>query len=318
MAIHAERVHVAICCKQYRSGMNLRSRPVLDLEESMNTTLFAFITFTVFRLCPDLPSDALHRLQASSPTPMELADHVRDVYENARFLRFEQHVEQGGIKPGGELSLFRESVRSMVWMGPRRLRLEVRLPKQDAPVFTLIDDGERLVQWSSDEWCKEPSGTPPLERYQHVAKDRIDACLFGNLMSSWLGEHCYQAEYFHQTISEGKYIGLDSVEGRPCHVVLQERMSDGHFMARNCFYIDAERYLVVRWRSSQTTYDLQGRLVQDITRIRTLTDLRTESFDDSVFHVAPPPGTRRIELAKPSEPDAKSSSIPIPSKDKAK
>lgn len=237
---------------------------------------------------------------ALSPTCEDLAKHVREVLEETRYLRFEERVQQGGIKPGGEAALFREVVHSSAWMCPKRLRMEVRLAGERDPVFTLVDDGERVTQWSDDEWYKEPSTVPNLERDQYVARERVDGCMFGGLMSSWVGERAYQSQSFFQRISEGSYIGIDSVEARPCHVVLNEWSApDSLFKVRHWYYIDVERSLVLRWKTDQVTYDTRGRMVQDITRIRTFHDVRAEEFPENLLRAQPPPAARRVARPTP-------------------
>jgi hypothetical protein len=251
-------------------------------------------------------------LQAPQPICQELARRVRETLEKTPYLSFEASVEQGGIKPGGEAAPFQEIIRARVWMRAERVRTEVFRSGDAKPVVTLVDDGQRFLQWSPTEWAEQASAThakdPLAGRDQQVGRSLVDGCLFGAWMITWLGDCTPYPARFSERIGEGQYLGIDAVDGHPCHVVFRElaprQLSPSESLrVRKCYYIDVQSGLLRRRKTSQVIHDVHDRIRQDMTRIETMRNLRTDPFTDDVFKGEPPAAARQIHIpAKAEEP----------------
>lgn len=237
----------------------------------------------------------------------ELADQVQKTLRSATSLSFEATVEQGGLHRGGLPAVFHEVIHSRVQMRPRMVRTEVFRPGDKTPVVTFVDDGKIIHEWSDTELAEIPSVAPTDTCEWYVGLDKVDGCLFGGWMCSDIGDFPKYHDLFIRRMRNGRYIGMDSVDGRPCHVVLYEEPRLGNSVWREAFYIDASTHFMVRRKATQATHDETGKLLGDITRIQTLRNVSTAEIPDAAFVADPPASARKIEVvSEPSDAGAES------------
>jgi hypothetical protein len=233
------------------------------------------------------------------PIAAALAREVRAKYASMAQLSFNLTVQQGGIRRGGAPVPFVELQRTKVWMRPEQVRIDAFLPGVETPFLTYLDDGRKITQWTAKEWDEQTSSSIPyLGRTVHAGRGESDGCFFGSWLSTWLGERSEPMTRTVDRIRRSRYVGIDSVDRRPCHVVLFESVRSETFLVREMLHIEVESHLILRRKNGQLTLSPSGEIEQDVTRIQTMSDLCFDTIDESIFKASVPPTARRIEPPK--------------------
>ena len=97
-------------------------------------------------------------------------------------------------------------------------------------------------------------------------------CLFGNLLSTWLGPQSQRAEFFQTALTSSEYGGSVNLEGVLCDKFVWDRGKepDG-YERQDVFFVDRKMLLLRRWDTLETGGDGERRL----TRSRLYENIRT-------------------------------------------
>ncbi len=82
---------------------------------------------------------------------------------------------------------------------------------------------------------------------------REDGCLSGSLQNSWIGPTpTRRVLYFAEKFKAGRYLGIERVNGRTCHVIEHDMVQGkGKYYYRrvDTYYVDAKTFRIVVWKN---------------------------------------------------------------------
>lgn len=226
--------------------------------------------------------------EESVPTTGELAERLRDAYAGLKHLSFEVVVTQEGIDEKGNYHPPREGAWAKVKMSGEKNRLDVYRCQGGEHLITLIDDGEQITEITRSARLQYPATEQNKGNLHLDDSVGFDGCRVGGLLSSWLSSYPRRTPLWTaQRVREGRYVTLETVEGRPCYVVTSRVGEPGpeRVVTDFAFYIDTKDFLLRKRVGYQRAFDSAGATFHIVSRISQYRSISTEPIDPAAFVV---------------------------------
>jgi hypothetical protein len=205
---------------------------------------------------------------ARLPEPKALARDVAANYAAMKSYDVYTIIRSGGTIGADQIVPDREALWVRAHMEPGKIRTEVGKPGAEEPFYVWVDDGAQVWEEAQGRRVVQPRRDSYLERNANLAHEiGLDGCLFGNFLSSWVGDEESSIGYVVRHIGEGKIVEA-SERGRKCWLASGNMGGHGPDMLyeQHEYWIDQQTLCMIRRDTSQTAYTSAGNILQVVKR----------------------------------------------------
>ncbi len=233
----------------------------------------------------------------TTPDAQEILKKVNETYRNLKSYSFEYKTvfESTTEREGLTSTTHNESLSRITAVRPNRLRAET---KDSNSTALLIADGQSVWMYSSqmNAYTKQAAGTVDVFAETKSANSYHEN--MARLASAKLAAYArLTAAPRNITLLPNETVTVDGRQIQ-CYV-LSIAQGAGSLKSNARYWIDGERYLVLRESMDQTFRNGPGGVTQSMNLVNFLSAAINEPAPDSVFSYAPPEGAMEIDRLDP-------------------